>query len=146
MTAEELALNLLGLMRKANAIAVGETNTGGAVRAGKAKLLLLAADASDNARSRARGFTHGRDIVTVTLPFTKDEIAAHVGVSGCAMAAITDIGFANAFMKSLAAAVPEGYDESTAEIQRRFEKADRRKKEAAAHEKNKRIGKRRNNV
>ena len=142
----EKTLNLLGLMRKANAIAVGETNTGGAVRAGKAKLLLLAAAASDNARSRARGFTHGRDIVTVTLPFTKDEIAAHVGVSGCAMAAITDIGFANAFMKSLAAAVPEGYDESTAEIQRRFEKADRRKKEAAAHEKNKRIGKRRNNV
>ena len=142
----EKTLNLLGLMRKANAIAVGETNTGGAVRAGKAKLLLLAADASDNARSRARGFTHGRDIVTVTLPFTKDEIAAHVGVSGCAMAAITDIGFANAFLKSLAAAVPDGYDESAAEIQRRFEKADRRKKEAAAHEKNKRIGKRRNNV
>lgn len=142
----EKTLNLLGLMRKANAIAVGETNTGCAVRAGKAKLLLLASDASDNARSRARGFTHGRDIVTVTLPFTKDEIAAHVGVSSCAMAAITDIGFANAFMKSLAAAVPEGYDESTAEIQRRFEKADRRKKEAAAHEKNKRIGKRRNNV
>lgn len=142
----EKTLNLLGLMRKANAIAVGETNTGGAVRAGKAKLLLLAADASDNARSRARGFTHGRDIVTVTLPFTKDEIAAHVGVSGCAMAAITDIGFANAFMKYLAAAVPDGYDESAAEIQRRFEKADRRKKEAAAHEKNKRIGKRRNNV
>ena len=139
----EKTLNLLGLMRKANAIAVGETNTGGAVRAGKAKLLLLASDASDNARSRARGFTHGRDVVTVTLPFTKDEIAAHVGVSSCAMAAITDIGFANAFMKSLAAAVPEGYD---AEIQRRFEKADRRKKEAAAHEKNKRIGKRRNNV
>lgn len=142
----EKTLNLLGLMRKANAIAVGETNTGGAVRAGKAKLLLLAADASDNARSRARGFTHGRDVVTVTLPFTKDEIAAHVGVSSCAIAAITDIGFANAFMKSLAAAVPEGYDESAAEIQRRFEKADRRKKEAAAHEKNKRIGKRRNNV
>lgn len=142
----EKTLNLLGLMRKANAIAVGETNTGGAVKAGKAKLLLLAADASDNARSRARGFTHGRDVVTVTLPFTKDEIAAHVGVSSCAMAAITDIGFANAFMKSLAAAVPEGYDESAAEIQRRFEKADRRKKEAAAHEKNKRIGKRRNNV
>lgn len=142
----EKTLNLLGLMRKANAIAVGETNTGGAVRAGKAKLLLLASDASDNARSRARGFTHGRDVVTVTLPFTKDEIAAHVGVSGCAMAAITDIGFANAFLKSLAAAVPDGYDESAAEIQRRFEKADRRKKEAAAHEKNKRIGKRRNNV
>ena len=39
-------LNMLGLMRRANAIQIGETNTGAAVRGGKAKLLLLAADAS----------------------------------------------------------------------------------------------------
>ncbi len=142
----EKTLNLLGLMRKANAIAVGETNTGGAVRAGKAKLLLLASDSSDNARRRAEGFTHGRNVMTAELPFTKDEIAAHVGVPGCSMAAITDIGFANAFVKSLAAAVPDGYEELAAEMQQRFAKAERRRKEAAAHEKNKRIGKRRNNV
>ena len=43
-------LNMLGLMRRANAIQIGETNTGSAVRAGKAKLLLLASDASDNAK------------------------------------------------------------------------------------------------
>ena len=142
----EKTLNLLGLMRKANAISVGETNTGGTVRAGKAKLLLLAADSSDNARRRAEGFIRGRNVAVVLLPFTKDEIAAHVGVPGCSMAAITDIGFANAFMKSLAAAIPESYDEQAAEIRQRFEKADKRKKEAAAHEKNKRIGKRRNDV
>ena len=52
-------LNMLGLMRRANAIQIGETNTGAAVRGGKAKLLLLAADASDNARSRAEGFARG---------------------------------------------------------------------------------------
>ena len=56
----EKTLNLLGLMRRANAISLGETNTGASVRAGKAKLLLLALDASENARHRAEGFVHGR--------------------------------------------------------------------------------------
>ena len=42
----ERLLNMLGLMRKAGAIAIGEVNTGGACRGGKAKLLLLASDAS----------------------------------------------------------------------------------------------------
>ena len=60
-------LNMLGLMRRANAIQIGETNTGAAVRGGKAKLLLLAADASDNARSRAEGFTRGRSVLTCLL-------------------------------------------------------------------------------
>ena len=49
----EKALNLLGLMRKANAVQIGETDAGSAVRAGSAKLLILASDASDNATSRA---------------------------------------------------------------------------------------------
>lgn len=142
----EKTLRLLGLMRRANAISVGETNTGGTVRAGKAKLLILAQDSSDNARRRAEGFTRGRNVLTVTVPFTKEEIASNVGLPGCSMAAITDIGFANAFMKSLAEAVPGCYDEQLAEVQQRFAKADKRKKEAAAHEKNKRIGKRRNDV
>ena len=142
----EKALNLLGLMRRANAIQIGETNTGAAVRAGKAKLLLLACDASDNAKSRAAGFVHGRSTIRVTLPFTKEEISTHVGVNGCSMAAVTDIGFANALMKALLEKAPERYQALAGEMAGRFEKAQRRKKEAAAHERNKRIGKRRTNV
>ena len=49
----EKALKLLGLMRRANAIQPGEDRAGEAVQAGKAKLLLLASDAADNARRRA---------------------------------------------------------------------------------------------
>lgn len=142
----ERLLNMLGLMRRANAIEIGETNTGGTCRAGKAKLLLLAADASDNAQSRAEGFVRGRNIVTVRLPFTKAEISAHVGISGCSMAAVTNIGFANAFIKALSQECPGQYDDCAAEVAQRFSKAERRKKEAAAHERNKRIGKRRTNV
>ena len=142
----EKALNLLGLMRRANAIQIGETNTGAAVRAGKAKLLLLACDASDNAKSRAAGFVHGRSTIRVTLPCTKEEISSHVGVSGCSMAAVTDIGFANALMKLLAELSPGEYEEAAAQVEQRFSKAERRKKEAKAHERNKRTGKRRTNI
>ena len=142
----ERLLNMLGLMRKAGAIDIGETNTGGACRGGKAKLLLLASDASPNAQSRAAGFTRGRNVCTATLPFTKEEISAHVGVNGCSMAAITDIGFANAFAAALSQEYPGKDDELASAVGQRFSKAERRKKEAAAHERNKRNGKRRTNV
>lgn len=142
----ERLLNMLGLMRKAGAIDIGETNTGGACRGGKAKLLLLASDASPNAQSRAAGFTRGRNVCTATLPFTKEEISAHVGVNGCSMAAITDIGFANAFAAALSQEYHGKYDELASAVGQRFSKAERRKKEAAAHERNKRNGKRRTNV
>lgn len=140
------ALKLLGLMRRANAIQIGETNTGAAVRSGKAKLLLLAADASDNARSRAEGFARGRSALTVPLPYTKNEISTSVGLNGCSMAAVTDMGFANALMKLLSEQQPDNYSALAEETGRRFQKAERRKKEAAAHERNKRNGKRRTNV
>ena len=46
-------------MRRAGKIEIGETGTGAAVRAGRARLLLLAADASENARKRAEGYLYG---------------------------------------------------------------------------------------
>lgn len=142
----EKILNMLGLMRRANAVSIGETNVGGTCRAGKAKLLLLAKDASDNAQSRAEGFIRGRNVVMTRLPFTKEEISAHVGVNGCSMATVTDIGFANALAKALVQEYGDGYSTVAEALKQRFEKAERRKKEAAAHERNKRNGKRRNCV
>lgn len=139
-------LNMLGLMRKANAIEIGETNTGAVTRAGQTRLLLLASDASDNARSRARGFAHGRNVVMIDLPFTKLELSEHLGKGGCSMAAITDIGFANAFIKKLSAACPDTYDKARDEVAERFASIEKRKHEAKAHERNKRIGKRRTNI
>ena len=94
-------LGMLGLMRRANAISIGEVNTGKAVRAGKAKLVILAADASANARKRAEGFVYGRGVPIKDIPYTKEQISASVGVPGCSMLAVTDAGFANAFIKSV---------------------------------------------
>lgn len=124
----EKALKLLGLMRRANAIQIGEDKTGAAVKAGKAKLLLLAADASDNARRRSELFITGRNVQLVPLPFRKAELSQYLGVSGCSMAAVTDLGFANAFAKLLLGIEPETYGEMAQQVERRFDKAERRKK------------------
>ncbi|MGI5976383.1 MAG: L7Ae/L30e/S12e/Gadd45 family ribosomal protein [Candidatus Limivicinus sp.] len=142
----EKLLNMLGLMRRACAIEIGESAAGSACREGKTKILLLASDASDNARRRAEGFGAGHNLVILRLPFPKEELSAHLGLGGCSMAAITDIGFANAFIKSLSQAYPGEYDTEQAEVEQRFSKAKRRKEETAARGRNKRIGKRRTNV
>ena len=54
---DDRAIGLIGLMRRAGAIEIGEDNSGSAVSAGKAKLLLTAADASENALRHAERFT-----------------------------------------------------------------------------------------
>ncbi len=123
----EKALNMLGLMRRANSIQIGEDKTGAAVKAGKAKLLLLAADASDNARRRAEAFITGRNVQLVPLPFDKAELSERLGVNGCSMAAVTDLGFANAFVKLLLGLDSDSYCEIAQQVEKRFDKAERRK-------------------
>lgn len=140
---EDKALGLLGLMRRAGAIAIGLDNTADAVRAGKARLLLLSTDAAESARRKAEYLTNGRSAQTVVLPYTREELAACLGVSGCAAAAVTDLGFANALMRELAARDPERYRAIADETGRRCEKAARRKKETAARRASKRNVKRR---
>jgi len=141
---KDKALNLLGLMRKAGAIDIGEDNTGETVKAGKAKVLILAADASVNAVHRAENFAAGRNVELVKVPFTKEEISFRVGAGGCSMAVITDIGFANAFMKLLAA-IDEVYLPQKESVEARFDKVQRRKSQMNAG-KNKNVGKRRTNA
>ena len=134
----EKTLKLLGLMRRANALQAGENNTGEAVRAGKAQLLLLASDASENARRRAEGFAAGRDLPLSTLPFTKEEVASAVGLSGGSMAAVTDLGFAAALLKALAEDEPERYGAAAQRMEERYARS-----RANTQVRTKRIGKRR---
>ncbi len=141
----EKTLKFLGLMRRANALQAGENNAGEAVRAGKAKLLLLADDASDNAKKRAESFTAARSCLLLPLPFSKEELGGALGQGSCSMAAVTDLGFANALIKRLEELDPQRYGEAAEEVARRFSRAERRKREKGG-ERNKRNGKRRTNV
>jgi len=137
------AIGYLALGRKAGLLEIGEENTGAAVRSGKGKLLVLARDASDNARARAAGFVFARKTPVITAPYTKEEISAAVGKPGCSMAAFTDIGLASSFADALERELPEEYGEAAAALREKNAKQARRKAEAKAAERNKKTGKRR---
>ena len=62
------------------------------------------------------------------------------------MAAVTDIGFAEAFVKLLAEDDELKYSDAAQELERRHEKMQRRKREKGTKGQAKTIGKRRTNI
>ena len=143
---EDKALGLLGLMRRARAVEPGTDNACDAVRDGKAKLLILSADINDNARRKAENVSNGRRVLVQPIHYTRAELASAFGMADCSMAAVTDIGFANALAKILAAKDAERYGALSAELDKRNEKAVRRKREKTQRADSKRNGKRRTEV
>ena len=143
---EDKALGLLGLMRRARAVEPGTDGACDAVKDGKAKLLILSADLNDNARRKAENASNGRRVLVQSVHYTRAELASAFGLADCSMAAVTDIGFANALAKLLAANDPERYGELAAELEKRNDKAVRRKKEKMMRTDSKRNGKRRTEV
>jgi ribosomal protein L7Ae-like RNA K-turn-binding protein len=134
------ALNYLGIARKAGLLIAGEEASGAAIRAGRAKILVLASDASGNASRRAEGFLTGRKIPLVRVPYTKEEIGVATGSGQCSMAAVTDVGLASSFMQALSEEKQE-YSDVAEQLRLKNEKALLRKREAKAHDRNKRTGK-----
>ena len=130
-------LNYLALARKAGYAELGEEPVGGAARAGKAYVILVASDAGDHTWRRAKSFAAGTDQQTVRLPYTKDEMGMAIGRSALAIAAITDVSMALALISSL----PQAPAEAVEMLQAKAEKQKQRKKEAQAHKKNVRFGK-----
>lgn len=133
------AAQYLGIMRKANALAIGEVNSGAAVKSGKAYVLCLAADASDNARRRAETFVFSGATPLLRLPYEKAELQQAFSKPGCSMFSITDLGLASAFVGALAMQDPAQYAEA-ASMLITLQKA------AAARSGNGKNGKRRKNV
>ncbi len=143
---EDKALGLLGLMRRARAVELGTDSACDAVRDGKAKLLILSADINDNARRKAENVSNGRRVLVQPVHYTRAELASAFGLADCSMAAVTDIGFANALAKLLAADDAQRYGALSAELEKRSDKAARRKKEKTERADSKRNGKRRTEV
>ena len=133
------ALNYMALARKAGRIELGEEPVGGAARAGKACLVVVAADAGDHTWRRAKSFVAGTNQVAVKLPFSKDEMGMATGRTSLAIAAFTDPAMALACLKSLPQ--QEKYSQELETLENRTKRVRQRQQEAKAHEKNKRVGK-----
>ena len=133
------ALNYLALARKAGLAELGEEPVGGAARAGKAYVILVASDASDHTWRRAKSFAAGTEQQCVRLPWTKDEVGAAIGRDALAIGAITDVSRALALVQAL----PQNESNQPAleVLTKKVEKAKKRQQEAKAHQRNLRRGK-----
>ena len=133
------ALNYMGLARRGGRIELGEEPCGGAARAGHARLIVVAADASPHTWRRAKSYTAGTDQQCVRVPFSKDELGEAIGRTSLAMAAFTDPALALAFVKALDG--QEQYREVLENLELKSKRVKQRQDEAKAHQRNVRMGK-----
>ena len=93
-------LSYIGLATKAGKLVSGEFMTEKAVKEGRATLVIVAQDASDNTKKM---FTNMCSFYNVPIVFMQEkEILGHaMGKQFRASLAITDTGFADAIMKQL---------------------------------------------
>ena len=113
------ALNYLALGKKGRLIELGEEPVGAVARAVKARLVVVASDASDHTWRRAKSFVVGRQSL--------------------AIAAFTDAALALAFVKALPNC--EKFGEVIEKLDVKAQKLRQRKDEAKAHQRNVRKGK-----
>ena len=133
------ALNYMALARKAGRIELGEEPVGAAARAQKARLIVVASDASDHSWRRAKSFVAGTEQLCIRTRFTKDALGQAIGRTELAMAAFTDPAMALAFLKALGA--PETFAGELESLEKRTKRVQQRQAEARAHRRNKRFGK-----
>ncbi|NLT58239.1 MAG: hypothetical protein GXX99_04670 [Clostridiales bacterium] len=100
------ALSLLGLAKRAGAAAGGTEGVRSLCRSGKARLVLLAADASDNARKRILDCCAHYGVPLIGLAVGMRELGHAIGMGEAAAAAVGDRGLADAIRRQLERETP----------------------------------------
>ena len=133
------ALNYLALAKRGRLVELGEEPVGAITRTGKGYLVVVASDASDHTWRRAKSFVAGTEQQCLKVPFTKEELGFVVGRTSLAIAAFTDVSLALAFVKALPD--QEKVKKEAEFLEAKSKKMRQRKKEADAHKRNVRFGK-----
>lgn len=90
---------MLGLAAKAGRVSSGEFSSEKSIKSGKAKLCILAADASDNTRKHFNDMCSYRGITCVTADYDKSELGHMVGRKDRTSVTVDDTGFAESLLK-----------------------------------------------
>lgn len=130
-------LSLLGLAKRGSMLVAGEEPVDAVVRSKGARLLLSASDAAENTARRVRHFAETGACLLLQLPFTKEELGHAVGLTSCAVVALTDIGFAANIARRMAAEDPS-FGEYAEKLEIKAQRAAERKAEREVHEKRRR--------
>ncbi|MDO4166127.1 MAG: ribosomal L7Ae/L30e/S12e/Gadd45 family protein [Eubacteriales bacterium] len=94
------ALRMVGLATKAGRVDSGEFMTENAVKSGKAALVIIAGDASDNTKKKFNNMCEFYQ-VPLRIYSTKEELGHAMGKEFRASMAVTDEGLAQAIMKKM---------------------------------------------
>ena len=97
---EKKLKNLLSMAQRANMLASGEFAAEQAIRGGKAKMLLVAADASAETKKRYENMTTNNG-VSLYFVLNKEELGQIIGKEFRAAVVILDQGFAKAAAKCM---------------------------------------------
>ena len=133
------ALNYLALGKKGRLVELGEEPVGAVARAIKARLVIVASDASDHTWRRAKSYVAGTEQQCIRMKYTKEELGFAVGRTSLAIAAITDVAMALALVNALGE--PEKHKAVIEVLGTKSAKAKKRQQEAKAHQRNVRMGK-----
>lgn len=98
-------LRLLGLARRAGALVGGTQRTKEALRSGRAKLVLVAEDASDVQLKKIEGLIRRTEVPRAVLG-NRAVLGAAVGGPPLSAVALTDGGFTEQVLRRLAQATP----------------------------------------
>lgn len=100
MDDEKKVLSYLGLSRKAGKLVSGAYQTEEAVRKGRAALVILAGDASDNSKKKFRNMCEWHHVRLLCLSDTVT-LGSCTGSGPRSSLAVLDSGFAEAIIKAL---------------------------------------------
>ena len=135
-------LSMIGLALRAGRLEVGDEAAGDACRYKRCRLLLLAAGAGEGAQRRAAYFSEEGQCLLAEVPCSKEELGAALGRKSCAMAALTDLGLAQAVVEKLVQAEPAKFSEMADRLRLKAERAARRREKTARERQQRGGGKR----
>ena len=90
---------LLGLARRAGALSLGHDAAEGALLGGKAKLCILAEDASERLKEEMTRTAQRANTAIACTPYSKIELSKSIGTKPIAVFTVDDEGFASAIEK-----------------------------------------------
>ena len=89
---QQKLMSLLGLAQKAGKIVSGDFAVQGAIKSGKARMLIIAADASESTKKEYQYLAASRNI-TIYCVLSKEQLGGAIGKALRAAVVITDEGF-----------------------------------------------------
>lgn len=98
------AEGIIGLAKRAGALAVGTEQVVESVRKGKAQLVLVASDVSDNTAKRLQDKASYRNVPLELLPIDMNALGHLVGKDHAAAVALLQEGFVRSYRKAISPA------------------------------------------